>query len=265
MQWFQEAADKKERETLSKVGKVVGGNNGRIRDMVLHMHEKRIQDFDSRLAAPELKAADSALIENEKMEYMLGCGGVVARFSSTSDNDERRNLSITYLEQIGDSLGASLVREQWAEAAVHATNDDSDEDENWPQRLISTKHGTEVCNSCGAEDEFLDEGCELVCTKCGSTSLATPKISPAQIASNGMQITTKYSYNRASHFRDRILQWLGTEFRGDLSQDVIDRLLLQLRKERVTSVDGWSKKRMVSLLKRAGLNEYYEHSHHLYV
>ena len=41
------------------------------------------------------------------------------------------------------------------------------------------------------------------------------------------------------------------EFRGDLSQDVIDRLLLQLKKERIASVSGWSKKRMTSLLKRA--------------
>lgn len=55
------------------------------------------------------------------------------------------------------------------------------------------------------------------------------------------------------------LTWrIGNEYRGDIDRAVLDKLLLQMRIEKITSVEGWTKRKMVSLLKRAGLNEFYE-------
>lgn len=266
---------------MARAGKAIGKSSGKIRDMVIILNDKRMQDFQTRAAVAAESGEDPTAIEEEQVRYMLNCGGIVAKFASSTDNNERRQLTIQYLEAIGDSIGAARVAEQWAEvtataavdenAPTPANSDKGNEDDgldDWKRLFTSARSlaskgvaGLDTCRQCGSS-EMTEDGSEVVCIKCGTlgTQAASIVASSAQNAqSNG---GAKYSYNRTSHYRDRILQWMGCEFQGNLSSQVIDKLLLQLRKERVTSVENWSKRRMVSLLKRAGLNEYYEHSNY---
>ena len=189
---------------LARAGRAIGENDGKIRDLVLHMHEKRMLDIDARLQTAE-DAGTRDGIERERVEYLMSCVGIVARFSESTENNERRALTIEYLEKAGDGIGARIVESQWVEEGEQLADDeDEDEDEeNWAKKLtrprIRPSNDLDICVKCNSSEMYEDRTTSLVvCGQCGNASGYTPLMTPAQMASSGMQINTKYSYNRVS-------------------------------------------------------------------
>jgi hypothetical protein len=228
--------------------------------------------------------------EAETIDYLLRTGTLLGRYlDPDTPTEERKSITISFLQAIGDYEGAQLVEAQWAvkkevgaqwqttletqhvgeehemyqeeEDGARDYDSESDEEEDAgseresqaPRRAprsqptpAFTQPGQ--CRACGSF-EFIDDTKEgqSGCAECGlvNQSSVTASMTRGQIETSGASVTTKYSYSRSSHFRDRLMQWQGLEYKGDVSQEVMDRLLLQLKKEKITSVAGWTRRKMV--------------------
>lgn len=295
LQWWAEDHSRKTKQEEIRRGNILGSNEMKTRDIILVMHERKmayLRELQDQL--PELQQErDSCTdrnkrsqleeligsIENrtEELNYLLGTSHILGKYvDQNTTANEKNKLVLEYLYAIGDVKGAEryekhMAGRQWDISLPHDDEDNESDDEEdgftIPLDTMNENMGAPTgkpkaaCTSCEST-ELLEDGVDVVCGSCGAMQSPTgPQVmTAAQIQQNGMYVPVRYSYQRSSHFKDRINQWLGTEFLGDISQEVYDRLLLQLKKEKVTSVKGWTRKKMIGLLKRSQLNEYYEHA-----
>jgi hypothetical protein len=120
---------------------------------------------------------------------------------------------------------------------------------------------TDVCRVCndGELIPYEDEGI-LICTKCAASipylvehEKPTYKEPPKEVCF--------YAYKRINHFKEIIAQFQGKETTY-ISSEVTDRIVTQIKKERITIADLTNDK-LKEILKKLGYSKYYEHCHYI--
>ena len=71
-----------------------------------------------------------------------------------------------------------------------------------------------------------------------------------------------FAYKRSNHLNEWISQIQGKET-TEIPEEVYDKILLELRKQRITNMAEVTEKKIKSILKTLGINKYYEHSVHI--
>ena len=71
-----------------------------------------------------------------------------------------------------------------------------------------------------------------------------------------------YAYKRINHFNEWLSQFQGKES-TDIPEELYDKIILELKKERIKDISSMSIEKMRKILKHLGYNKYYEHIPHI--
>ena len=108
---------------------------------------------------------------------------------------------------------------------------------------IDSKNGLIICTNCGSCEQYYDYSSNGM-NYSDSTHIET--------------VSQPFSYQRKNHFREWLNQLQGKEVTV-IPDTVINLVLLEIKKERITNSDDITSVRIKKYLKKLKLNKYYEH------
>lgn len=119
----------------------------------------------------------------------------------------------------------------------------------------------DICDTCGIEKILNRVEAIMVCPSCS-------RVDHMLIDSNKPHYKdlprefSSYSYKRINHFNEWLAQFQAKES-TDIPDDVYNKILIELKKERTTDVNKITAKKIKEILKRLDLSKFYEHVPHI--
>ncbi len=205
------------------------------------IHSKKIKEFTmKRLALDELckkqntalygqKISDLKDVIKEENEYMLLVGDVIfeyTQYENDVDNEKRRHLSNIYFQRLGID---------------HDTNE------------LGIDNVCKVCNS-----DLEDDSGYSVCKMCGVTKNDihfSKDLSYKELQE--YEHKPRFGYEKKSHLEDWLNRFQAKENRV-IPQDVLDMVMMELKKERYTDFKNIPESKIKWYLKKLNLNDYYD-------
>ena len=111
------------------------------------------------------------------------------------------------------------------------------------EKTIITSEGIIVCTNCGVQDNIIIE-----------SDKPSYKDPPREIS--------YFAYKRINHFNEWLAQFQAKES-TEIPKEVFDKLLLEIKKERIENMALLSPYKLREILKKLKLNKYYEHVPHI--
>ena len=108
---------------------------------------------------------------------------------------------------------------------------------------VDYKNGIIICNNCGLCENYIE---------CNSSAVNY------RDATHMETISQPFSYQRKNHFKEWLNQLQGKEVTA-IPDSVINLILIELKKERITDTKEITSERIKKYLKKLKLNKYYEH------
>jgi hypothetical protein len=117
------------------------------------------------------------------------------------------------------------------------------------------------CAQCGAEMILSMNEAFLACGTCGhQLPLLIDSDKPSY--KDPPREVSYYAYKRINHFNEWLAQFQAKES-TEIPQEVYDSILMELKKERITNIAALKPSKLRDILKKLGLNKYYEHNAHI--
>ena len=201
-------------------------------------------------------------LENDKelTEYMLKASKYINLYdkeskktedeliNSDSDNEENTNLK-TFIKKKGSKKFGNIYKNFVEECENEIIIDNN---ASYVNNVI------ESCKSCGKESIVINnkEACAS-CTFCGY-SFSYQDISNNDHWSEECEILSPFAYKRINHLKEWLSQLQAKET-TEIPEEIINNLLLELKKERITKSDDITTSKIKGYLKKLKLNKYYEH------
>jgi hypothetical protein len=124
-----------------------------------------------------------------------------------------------------------------------------------------TQQMTEHCLSCNvAREEIPSEGI-LVCPRCGSEEYALV-VSDFPSFRDPPKERNNYAYKKINHLNEILNQFQAKES-TIIPEEVMNEVILELKKRRITNVADLSEEDIRQILKKLGRSKYYEHRTHI--
>lgn len=125
--------------------------------------------------------------------------------------------------------------------------------------LITINYNKQGCKECGGKTiNDISSGIKI-CEDCGITERYNDTFNCAEWnVLETHDFVKPYSYKRTNHFKEWIAQIQGREGTF-VPKEVIDLLLLEIKKERITDKSMITYSKIKQYLKKLKLNKYYEH------
>jgi len=114
------------------------------------------------------------------------------------------------------------------------------------------------CNDCEQYRVLDIKEAIALCTGCG-VSVRYQDAQTHTEFSEEIEILSPFAYKRINHFKEWLSQLQAKESTAP-SQEVVDMLLVELKKDRVTNIADITHKRIKGYLKKLRLNKQYEHT-----
>ena len=120
---------------------------------------------------------------------------------------------------------------------------------------------TEHCLLCNvAREEISSEGI-LVCPKCGSEEYSLV-VSDFPSFRDPPKERNNYAYKKINHLNEILNQFQAKES-TIIPEDVMNEVILEIRKRRITNIADLSEEDIRQILKKLGRSKYYEHRAHI--
>lgn len=211
------------------------------------------KDFDEFIVIDNKKIAKTSIVEihetklatvkdqndQEFNDYMLAAVPILTEFIDEQITQNRKQELIREYLKIINVVEPECIRERLA------INND-------------------ICNTCGGAFYYDHASSTASCESCGYSFMvienSTRHMTYDQIQNTFF--TTKYTYDRMSHFCDKLAQFQAKEFTS-IKESVIEKVKAQMKKENISDVKKLNKAQMKNILKKCGLNQYYEHAVHI--
>jgi hypothetical protein len=117
------------------------------------------------------------------------------------------------------------------------------------------------CAQCGAEMILSMNEAFLACSTCGhQLPLLIDSDKPSY--KDPPREVSYYAYKRINHFNEWLAQFQAKES-TEIPQEVYDSIMMELKKERITNIAALKPSKLRDILKKLGLNKYYEHNAHI--
>ena len=132
-------------------------------------------------------------------------------------------------------------------------------DENYVKQ--TNKVNVDYCEKCNCDKTlYLSEG-KIICKKCGDeSSILIDSDKPSY--KDPPREVTYFSYKRINHFNEWLAQFQAKET-TEIPQEVYDKILVELQKERIKDMNSITPKKIREILKKLKKNKYYEHVPHI--
>lgn len=125
----------------------------------------------------------------------------------------------------------------------------------------ATTQLTEHCTSCNvAREEISSEGI-LVCPHCGNEEYALV-VSDFPSFRDPPKERNNYAYKKINHLNEILNQFQAKES-TIIPEDVMNEVILEIRKRRITNIADLSEEDIRQILKKLGRSKYYEHRAHI--
>ena len=135
--------------------------------------------------------------------------------------------------------------------------DDCDDD---LQKIFVKRGGTTIlfCKYCKDTNLIIDnQTATAICPECGISIHYTDETYNPEFR-EGVQIVSPYAYKRINHFKEWLAQLQAKET-TEIPDEVINNILAELKKQRVTDSDKVTTTKIRSILKKLRYNKFYEH------
>lgn len=120
---------------------------------------------------------------------------------------------------------------------------------------------TEHCEACNvAREEISSEGI-LVCPRCGSEEYALV-VSDFPSFRDPPKERNNYAYKKINHLNEILNQFQAKES-TIIPEDVMNEVILEIRKRRINNIADLSEEDIRQILKKLGRSKYYEHRAHI--
>jgi uncharacterized Zn finger protein (UPF0148 family) len=120
---------------------------------------------------------------------------------------------------------------------------------------------TEHCGNCNtAREEITSEG-TLVCPKCGSEEYALV-VSDFPSFRDPPKERNNYAYKKINHLNEILNQFQAKESTV-IPEDVMNEVVLEIRKRRITNIADLTEEDIRQILKKLNRSKYYEHRAHI--
>lgn len=234
-------------------------NNDDIRDMTKQLNElnKEIEKSTKpnhvlikSQKLLEKKITESKKIKEEEINYLLESSQLIHEYITLEDKEKTllslKNATNEEIKDLNDILNKKsiLTDEYFCKF-----------DENYsPVNFIPANITT--CTNCN-EHYKLFSG-YLVCPLCGNCIQTLDTY--ASLSYKDMQnyeYKSQFTYDKKSHLDDWIKRFQAKENRT-IPQEVLDKVLLETKKERITNLNDLTEEKVKRYLKKLQLNEYYD-------
>ena len=119
----------------------------------------------------------------------------------------------------------------------------------------------EHCLSCGVERKlFMSDG-KMICPTCGDEKFILIDSDKPSYKEPPRELSY-FAYKRINYLNEWLAQFQAKES-TDIPQEVYDKILLELKKERMDDISQLSTQKLREILKKLKLNKYYEHVPHI--
>lgn len=120
------------------------------------------------------------------------------------------------------------------------------------------ENGTKYCNKCNIERILVQTEGIYVCPECGELETALIESDIPNYKDSNTE-KTSYPYKRLNHFIEWLNQFQGKES-TDIPKETYDLILSEIQKHGIKNIQKISMPDMRVILRKLGLNKYYEHS-----
>lgn len=118
-----------------------------------------------------------------------------------------------------------------------------------------------ICVRCLTEMLMYNIEGIMVCDGCGKVEYITLDSYKPSYRDPPPEISY-FAYKRINHFNEWLCQFQGKET-TEISEDVYDKILLEIKKERILDMNKITPVKIRQYLKKLKLNKYYEHTTHI--
>jgi hypothetical protein len=245
---LQEFKKKDERiKTLNNKIKTLNTTLNKIKKESTNNYEKECQIYkiESQI---EQETSTVKLIESgqDEIEYLLEASPLIMEYINLDDKEQillnESNPSNDVVNEIR-SKKAHLVDEYLSKF-----------DPNYTGTTI--QYDTIYCKSCNVN--FTIDSGFFVCPSCGICSTVID--SQTELSYKELQdydYRPQFCYEKASHLADWLRRFQAKENRA-IPQDVIDKVLLEAKKERIQDLSTLTEDKVKRYLKKLDLNEFYD-------
>ena len=123
------------------------------------------------------------------------------------------------------------------------------------------ENSLEFCQHCNKERTVIPSEGIVVCTNCGyQDSIIIDSDKPSY--KDPPREISYFAYKRINHFNEWLAQFQAKES-TEIPKEVFDKILVEIKKERITNMATLSTSKLREILKKLRLNKYYEHVPHI--
>jgi hypothetical protein len=119
----------------------------------------------------------------------------------------------------------------------------------------------EICEQCNIEKTYYENEALLICESCGVQKNIIMDIDRPSFKDPPKEISY-FAYKRINHFNEWLAQLQAKES-TDIPQEIYDLIKMELKKETYINIKTLKVSKVRTILKKLGLNKYYEHVPHI--
>jgi hypothetical protein len=117
------------------------------------------------------------------------------------------------------------------------------------------------CEECNTEMIFSANEAVFTCTQCGFQEFVLVDSDKPSYKDPPREVSY-YAYKRINHFNEWLAQFQAKES-TEIPQEVYEAICAELKKERITQLEGLKPAKIREILKKIKANKYYEHVPHI--
>jgi len=208
---------------------------------------------------PPATMGAASLATHRERKAAAAYGGVVRRSSSSSNGTPEgpEMDSSTVSISSSSSSGTTTTTTNTTTTTIIPSNVSG----SVPARGSAKSFLLPACDGCGDRDRsnmIVSDECFLTCMSCGKSRpyVTTEATSYKEIRS--YDFIRRFDYERPNHFSERLAQSQCKE-NIVIPQTVMDLILLELKKDRITDPSKITRVVVKAILKKTKLSKYYEH------
>ena len=129
-------------------------------------------------------------------------------------------------------------------------------------RYVKKSLAEEKCPFCGSRDRVIvpNEGL-IQCNSCDTIEYVTLDSERPSYRDPPKELSY-FCYKRSNHLKEWISQTQGREY-TNIPDAVYDSIMVELKKQKITNLATVTRKKLKEIMKKQGLNKYYEHIPHI--
>ena len=231
-----------------------------------------------------LKKEIKKLKNNTEMnDYFFNTGHILYKYYDNAEGSEhqeidlKKNSVLNYFNSVSQEKKEEKKKEEKKEKKIIRLSDYTDDNILFKKATLMKSYMSIVdknyisnskknikydkCLKCNKDKLIVRSEGYMVCQQCGEMTKIILDSDKPSFKDPPPEISY-FAYKRINHFNEILAQFQGKES-TEIPQIVFDKIIIEIKKERITNMALLTNKKVKGYLKRLRLNKYYEHVPHI--